>query len=343
MKVEPVDGKAVLRRVSGNLVEEASFPLKTLNIEPSEYQNLSRFCKPLNQPWQPICKEKLHIRVEDGIGDLHWVFLKLQTIRDLCGAREVILHKQRIPVKRDYYRRSARADDYVNMNPTVTELVEARDIINVPPCGYMLDTLGYDYILSPNVVMERNDQFADWIPSVPANFNYKMNLPDPASEKRPVVYFGCRYAEVTWAGDWHDKHWAALTKAIAEKYGEPIALGLGNDKEKAEGVKNAGGVFENRIGQTTLSEAFSLLLGASIVVGAISGLTIVSAANSVPTVAFWPDAKSLQVLPTKMRGTWALPGSVGATYFPLGYSSPVDQVEKLIRGELEWSSVQEQN
>lgn len=343
MKVEPVDGKAVLRRVSGDLVEEATLPLKSLDIEPTQYSKLSRFCKSLSQPWRPLKRERLHIRVEDGIGDLHWVFLKLQTVRDLCGAREVILHKQRIPKKRDYYGRSERADDFVTMNPTVTELVEARDIIGVPPCGYMIDTLDYDYILNPNVVMERNGAFSDWMPTVPANYTYKMNWPPPDEHARPVVYFGDRHAEVTWGGDWHDAHWAALTKAIADKYGEPIAVGLGNDKEKATGVKNAGGVFEDLVGETTLKEVFSLLLGAKIVVGSISGLTIVSAANLVPTVAFWPDTKSLQELPRKMRGTWMPPGATGDSYFPFGYSSSVDQVAAFIRGDLEWSSVQEQN
>lgn len=334
MIVRPIFARAQLRN-GKNPEVQLEYPLTEIRINPNDWDMVKDFCHPLQQEWKWIRKDEIRVWVPDGIGDLHWVFPKLRGLKTGCGAKRLILFKQNPGEDRDYFRRAGRADEFVAMNPIVDECRPSLGSIGLPKCGYLVDCLGYDYLLDPTKPMERGVEYRDWLPEVPTQMDYQMAWPEPLQLKRrlPVVYFGDRYAEITWHGHWHDEVWARLTREMKKHFGvQPVAVGLKSDAEKAQGVARAGGDFRNMVGKTTLREVLALVRQAPLVVGSVSGLTIVSASLGVRTIILWPDERSLQPLPATYMRTWA-PPHLERSYVARGYSTSVESICSLVRRE----------
>lgn len=340
MKIYPHECELVLRGQSDGMGIEISKPIREMNIQAVDWPQYASLAD-RDVSFKLIEKEELRIWTPDGIGDLHWVFLKLGALKKACGAKKLTICKHSVPKARDYFARSHRSRSFVEMNPIVDVLEEVEESIPVLEEGFILNEGPYDYVLDPTLFLHRCQSIEQWMPSLPIDWNYFKTLKvwdlevwDVAVDqtpKYPIVYFGDRYAEVTWAGTWSDSDWAEITNDICQVYGIPCALGLNSDMSKAKGVEAIGAMFTNKVGLTNLWDCILMLRDASIVVGSISGLTILSAAMGVPTIALWPDERSLISLPPIMRANWLPKDKVNRTYFPLPYSVHPDKVKEAVR------------
>lgn len=305
--------------------------LQINSVEWSLYQNLAK----RDKVFRLIEKDILRVWVPDGIGDLHWIFLKLESLKAMCGASKLIVVKRDISRSQDCFGRKDRVLPFLEMNPVIddVELTSAQPLIFKE--GFLIEDMGFDYVLDPNPFLLTGSRIEKWIPKLEMDWDYLKSFPIFDDEKvtgPPVLYFGDRFAEVTWGGNWTDKHWAEVLDCVGGESGQtPLVVGLEADREKAASVERAGGSFVNLVGATSFEKCFQLVLSSKLVVGSISGITILSAAAGVPTIALWPDESSLQSLPREMMSSWIREGSVGETYFPFGYSSSPELIGETIR------------
>lgn len=337
MRILPHDCKLVLKGKSDDGREvQISHPVKEMVIKARDWGMYSTLAN-RNTTFGLVKKEELRVWTPDGIGDLHWVFLKLGALKKACGAKKLILYKHKVSKDKDYFVRTHRAKDFVEMNPVVDELVEVEEHVPVLEEGFVLSEEPYDYAIDPTLFLNIHESIEDWLPDLAIDWNYLQSWDVITASIghyniTPIVYFGDRYAELTWAGSWSDGDWAEIVNEIFKIFGiPPCVLGLTSDSAKAKGVEAMGGTFVDLIGQTNLEQCIWKLRKAPLVVGSISGLTILSAAIGVPTIAFWPDEKSLQPLPAVMRTNWLPKDQVNRTYFPLPYSTHVDKVKEVIK------------
>lgn len=284
----------------------------------SEAEQVAQYCNVMGQEFKPVKKDELEIYCPDGIGDLHWVFLKLGGLMAACGAKKAHLHIRDLePI------RPKRADEFVKMNPLVSDLTYTKKVMQVPIYGYVQGVEPYDYILDPTPILAHGRRIEEWLPGVPVDYSYKMDFPEPKNLDCSVVYYGDHLAEANWANGWGDEDWATVTRVLRKK--APVVLvGLECDRSKVKSIlRNRDLDIIDMVGKTSFSEAYKLAMGARVMVGSISGLTIVPASRGARVVALWPGRESRLRLPEEMWTSWLKETD---NYRPLGYSTDVTGV-----------------
>lgn len=298
---------------------------KTYSVSPHEWPLLRKYCLFVKTgPLQIIKKSTLKVYVIDGIGDIHWVFMKLGGLKRACGARRVNLYIRDIAPARPY-----RAMQFVEMNPIIHHAEYTKQMLDVPPDGFLVDHEGYDYVLSANGILESGDKLENWLPDIPLDYDYPLNIRTPKISDAAFVYFGAKDVEEPWAGSWTSADWARVVSAISRKT-RVVALGLDCDRGKAVEVASADADFKDLLGQTTFEQALALALGGKVLFGSVSGLTMVAASKGARTVVLWPDSKSKRPLPVEMRTSW-IDVKNRPNYKPIGYSATVRDAQLAIQ------------
>lgn len=88
---------------------------------------------------------------------------------------------------------------------------------------------------------------------------------------------------------WVEGYWSALARQLYERYGmRLVLLGGAADREAAARITaNAGEAVDNRVGETSLTEAAAIISHARLLVGVDTGLTHMGPAFNVPTIALF--------------------------------------------------------
>lgn len=269
-------------------------------VSDASYERVQDYCEEVSSEWKVLRKEFLRIWVPDGIGDIHWVFLKLQSLVEKCGAKGVDLYIRDLsPV------RPRRSEEFVKMNPLIRNVFFIRKLLDLPVEGVLVEESGFDYVLDPTHWLVSGKEITGWIPSLKTNFEYPFNYkrPDSIYPDRVVLSFGNESSEKVWGSDWNVSDWAYLVRVLSKKFSIWV-VGLGCDQSYSRKVAEAGCVFISRVGETTLKEALDLITTSRLFVASVSGLPIVSAFLNHPTVSIWPGASADQPLPSKMRFSW---------------------------------------
>jgi len=289
---------------------------KPVDLPPEVYARCSRYLEVVETArLRNRGVDTLNLDVRDGIGDLHWVFLKLGAILSACRATRARLRYAAVSG-----RPAGRAREFAMMHPDVVAYEAGAEEICTGPDG-IVEGESFHYALDPNVVLLKGGRIEDWLPDLKVDYNYPLGLPTPKPHDNIVFYFGDKLAEQFWAGPWTSKEWAMLVKGCRLKGYNCLAVGLECDEEKAKEVESEGGVFRNLIGRTSFSQCMALLLGARLVIGSISGVTILAAARGANVLALWPGPGSVAPLPERMRTSWlpsekiSLAGYTPACYF----------------------------
>ncbi|MDY6834830.1 MAG: hypothetical protein SVY53_08560 [Chloroflexota bacterium] len=337
MKVIPYDATLTLKLKTKHGIQTLQKRVPDINISEDEWSIYGPYCQPIVQEWEFLQRDVLRIRmIPDGIGDLHWLFMKLSDLKSRCNASKIILYTTSLNDKQDYYNKNNRIGEFIAMCPLIDETYKVRDEVRTPACGYMIDVLGYDYIFDPLKIMMSSGNYREWIHDVKTEYMYSFKEPDTTLAKLrscPVLYFGDRHAEVSWSGDWTDDDWATVTKRLFEMFKTaPVSLGMGHDVVKDKSVVCHGGIQISLVGSTTLAEALAQIRRAPLVVGGPSGLTIYSASRGIPTIILWPDDSSLHPLPIDHRYSWS---SYGLPYVATTYSTTPDKLMQLVAKLLE--------
>ncbi|WP_077279570.1 glycosyltransferase family 9 protein [Thioalkalivibrio denitrificans] len=88
---------------------------------------------------------------------------------------------------------------------------------------------------------------------------------------------------------WVDVHWAALARRLHEDLDlRLVLLGGPADREAAARIEQAAGdAVDNRVGETSLTEAAAIIAKSRLLIGVDTGLTHMGPAFNVPTIALF--------------------------------------------------------
>lgn len=275
-----------------------------------DWLRLKNYCEIVEDGFRVVKKEHLRIYVPDGIGDLHWVFLKLGAVKEACKAKKITL------VIRDLTPiRPIRAEQFVEMNPIVDEIEYTKDILSIPPSGISVEIEGYDYHLDATPVLLRGKRIESWLPELPVNYDYPMNLPVYKRLNCAVVSPGDKRVEKTWAGEFSSLDWARIIMALKNRT-EVVVIGMDQDYEKVAEIRHAGAEFIDMTNKTDFKEVYRLAMGAKALVASVSGLPIVAASRGGRVVCLWPGEKAENKLHKNFRTSWI---RNNPNYIPVSY------------------------
>jgi len=232
-----------------------------------------------------------------GLGDIHWVMLKLQGflaangyngadvwIWDAGGPRRSAEFVTRIPFVRfiDYFQVSDRSE--------IIRFCKETDPV-------MCDKWGFDFVIALNGYLEAGLPLEPALDAAPINWDYpilqthaEVDYWEEQIAKGPwvLLYFsGLAQMFDRWTAIITPQRVADLVRNLQSALpGRRILMvGLPWDKGFAERI--SGVTIENLIGRTDPDQYFALLRGADAMIGFANGNTILTTYFGVPTVMIW--------------------------------------------------------
>jgi hypothetical protein len=121
-------------------------------------------------------------------------------------------------------------------------------------------------------------------------FPYKMANVTPTVRENPYIVVHPYSTTVKTEKEerkWSPKRWGHLIKLINNYYGKYDVIIIGTNKDKIEGPHDFPRGTVDLRGKTTLTEAISLIYGASAVAGTNSWSTLISTWAEIPTYVQW--------------------------------------------------------
>lgn len=240
----------------------------------------------------------MKIGVPSGIGDISWLVSKLVNSKEWEGLEVEVAdgwpyrakpYMDMLGVKSIYG--TFKYEDiltFEKMNP----YKEWRDI----------SESGYGrFLMQPNEHLERGWRLEEYLPDLPTNFHYHLNIPEKVSPSlAPFIeklssdkYVGVSCASYRGAHAWHTwelDQWAALgLRLIGGGYGVCLLGGRWDDLTDGLGSELPDGSYINLVGKTDFSEACAIHKLLPFYVGFSSGLGIIRTVMGLPTLMLWPE------------------------------------------------------
>lgn len=254
----------------------------------------------------------LRLGVPPGVGDVYWALCKLQALRAARGAQHVTLCVQQTSL--------TRALSWADM----VDFVDATAEVGFKPNDRALTT-GYsdepmyalplrrgprrqstihrrailladrekqrvpiDAVLWPNAVVDAGRHLREWMPELELDLSFKVRTA-PGPSGRVVVYASSVGINEAWTR-LEPTYWAQLITELAEATGQvPTLIGAPWDAAFRAQILCQ---VEDLLGKTTLPEVAGVLERAAVVVGVISGMTILANHFRTPTIALHADKHS---------------------------------------------------
>ena len=253
-----------------------------------------------------------------GIGDIHWVMLKMEsyiaqncagvipeiTIWNFDGRPRADGFVSRIPfVKFAGY-------DNAPMNNQEKRLFHqmymdgSKDVVE----GFR----GYDRFICVNGSLRIGHSMDTIMPQYKTNWNYEVKTDDcvvPYKEPYIIFYFSNHGMFQDWVAKMPPEKIRGLMQHI--KGYKLILTGSSWDEPFNQELEDNGVI--NLCGKTTLTELFGLIKGASAFVGWCGGNTIVSQHLNTPTLMLWSNYFSHRAFQTN----WVDPDRLGRVYKPM--------------------------
>jgi ADP-heptose:LPS heptosyltransferase len=213
---------------------------------------------------------------------------------------------------------------------------------------------GLDYVLVANGHLERGERIETFLPEIPTDFTYPLNIPDTAREKARLwtgsVLLYLSGEGPNWGfhrNTWSVDNWVQVIYELNKQGITPVLVGANttDDLRYRDQVKAAAwsAKYADLVGTTSIPEYVALIEAASCWIGLNSGGGIVSAMLGTPTVMMWSDSRYPHVpdpsnytvpLHENMRTSWLAPEQL-KTYRTLSYGSPQLTPENVIQAALE--------
>ena len=243
----------------------------------------------------------LKLAVPPGVGDVYWALTKLGALRTLCGAQTVQLYVQKT--------RLTRAIAWSKMVPQLVTSCGERPFTPDEQCksrGYSTALSGVHAILWPNGPLDRGEHLRAWLPELgEPDLNIRIRTEPPARPPGAVVYVSSDGVNKAWCPNLGPDYWRAFIDALGGLAGAPPTLiGAYWDESFARSVR---GRAVDLIGKTTLPQVAGIIERARVLVGVISGMTILGNHFRTPTLAIRP------IVPLDPRA-WVAPE---APYLPV--------------------------
>ena len=288
----------------------------------------------------------LNVALPLGIGDCHWVCAKLRGLSAYHGGAPVHAFVNR--------SHSHLTIGYLQLVPSIACASEsprapydmARELppSHRDPRWSTLDGSrgwnGFDYVLVANGHLERGERLETWLPELPTDFVYPLNIPDAARRRaRALVSPDSILLYLSGVAANRDFHnnvcsiglWVRVAELLNAAGYTPVVIGANtaNDLVYREAFLRAAAgraSVHDIVGQTSIAEVCAVIETAAAWVGLNSGTGIVAAMLGTPTVMLWSDSRypipgAVHALHTNMRTSWLSPPQL-ARYRTISYGSP---------------------
>ncbi len=241
----------------------------------------------------------LRVGVPSGVGDVYWALTKIKAFADGKPVKIVIQSSL-------YDRAVAWAE--------MVDFIDGAEfgVFKCGPAklhGIQGRWKNLDAVLWPNAVIDRGERIETWLPHLPIDLNFKIKCPDYAPR---VIVYPSSMGSAVWTqrgGEFWDKVITHMAKFI----GPVTVVGSHWDQSMADQITAP---CEKLIGMTSLPELAGMLKTARVVVGVISGVTILANHFRTPCVTIWHD----QRFPAGFPRAWAAPDAPYEA-FPAGNCS----------------------
>ena len=235
-----------------------------------------------------------------GLGDIHWVFLKLEGflsrhgftgadawIWDVGGPRRSAEFVQRVPF--------VHYVDYIN----IPDRYDRRDVHNFcqQTNPVMPNTFGFDFVIAFNGLLEAGLPLDTAMDGASINWHYPIiqteeecRFAQLEKEKGPwvLLYFSSLGRVFNqWTEIITPNRVIELIRLIKSTYPHHRVKMVGLPWDEGFSDRIQGVEFENLVGKTNPDEYFALLRGAEAMVGFANGNGILATHFGVPTVMIW--------------------------------------------------------
>lgn len=226
----------------------------------------------------------MRIAVPSGVGDTYWALTKMRSFCQRHGAESVELC-----VQRSKFRRALEWAEMVDFVDSACELKFQPDAAALQS-GYSQGVFrGADHCFWPNAVLDRGEHIDRWLEGYDLDLDFEVKCEDPPEERRglAVVYPSSVAINLAWLpglglGFWRDLIGGAIPNRM--KTG---VIGAFWDMPWSTQFDLSAVV--DMVGQTTLKQVAGVIRDAKVVVGVISGMTILANHFKTPCVALCPD------------------------------------------------------
>jgi hypothetical protein len=236
--------------------------------------------------------------VPSGIGDFSWAYSKLKHagMANWCIA-DGWPHRT-VP----YVKLLDNVNECAYGPFNYTEIVRYEEQVcklGITPTWEQVEKFpGTSIYIEPNRHLELGRRLEDWLPDLPCDFHYKINVPqDEAARavallsgmKRPIWGISCasyRGSEAwkTWG---HDQ-WALYLKMLEAEVGGTILMLGGFWDDLTSTVASSGG-YKDIVGRTSVPMMVSVLDLLDGYIGFSSGMGVIRTVLSKPVFMMWPD------------------------------------------------------
>ena len=271
-----------------------------------------------------------------GIGDIHWVMLKMEDfIKQHCPNEKPEIHIWN-------FDKRPRSGDFVKRIPFVkfggyfdAPIDVGKRIFDASYMhgghSHVEGFLGFDHYLCVNGGLRVGHRIENILPQYKINWDYEINTDGcntPIKEPYIIFYFSDHGMFKEWIRHMPAKKIKELLNGI--KGYKLVLTGSSWDKPFNDLVENENVI--NMCGDTSLDELLGLIKGASAFVGWCGGNTIISQHLNTPTLMLWSnyfEHKSFQT-------NWVSPEKIDTVYKPMNVEGlDFDQFYKNIGDLLE--------
>lgn len=293
----------------------------------------------------------LRILVFPGLGDIHWVLLKLQGMLTNPDRRPKVSvwNFDGRPRSLEFVRRVpfVEADGYhVPGNQKRIMLLGGFKGLNATGFYTVIENwIGFDYVMSFNGALLTGQTLDKIAPGVPVNWAYPINqTPNEITaqgvykttlgSKYIMFYFSEHGMFVNWVKRFPRLRIQQTLDLIHKMLPDYKLVLTGSVWDSPFNASLKGPNIINEVGRTTLDQFFGLLRGASVFCGFPGGNTIISTHLNVPTVMIWDEFFKHP----NFRTNWVDPAKLNTLYFPLETKSTTnatiaDKVVKLAKAQ----------
>lgn len=244
-----------------------------------------------------------------GIGDCHWAVQKLRALKQLTGQPLRVIVNRSFAHETWKYLELVPFIDRAELDPAAPGNINAE--MNPPyrhECWSSLEQCrrwktGVDYLLVPNGHLERGERIESFLPELETDYTYPLQIHQldrrSARELAPpdsiLLYLSGTGPNVGFHNEsWTRFDWIQVIRMLNDEGIDPILLGGNSDDEAyyKRFLRDGGRDVRHRclIGRTTHAQVIQMILDAACWCGLNSGLGIVAAAMSTPTVMLWSDS-----------------------------------------------------
>ena len=257
-------------------------------------------------------KRIITLGLESGVGDVYWVLLKLQDFVEKNNIEKLKVYVQQCE---NFNRNWTLIESFPFVESVEYVPLDVGRVVNgvsrtatVKTKDGKTERLDYYFCLSD--ILIHGHRVETWLPEYKTDWNvkFKMDKPKGFVKKSPMVsiFASSEGLAKAWLNGFEREQWARLIDKLYGLGYNPVLIGVEWDKEYSEEILKLlakGTKCTSMVGKTTLPEVLYILKESDMMIGAISGMTIMANHYRTPTVALYPEAYKRE-----FAYTWIPPG-----------------------------------